>query len=176
MSLKSTPTHYGNIAVALHWISALAIILMLISGLVLAGATDPAQAAMLARFHVFLGLSVAVLTVLRIVWWLAFDKHPAPLVGTGRAQEWAARLVHLGLYGAIIMMVASGLGLVLLTGALPQIVSGLALPDFSAAPPSAVHGLVGRLLILLAIGHIGAALYHQFLRRDNLLARMRFRR
>lgn len=175
MSLKSTPTQYGTVAVSLHWLSALAVILMLISGLVLADSADQAQTAMLIRFHVVLGLTVGVLTLLRIVWWLILDKHPAPLAGTSKAQAWSARLVHLGLYGAIIVMVASGLGLVLLTGAVPQIAAGLALPDFSAAPPSKVHGLVGRLLILLALGHIGAALYHQFIRRDNLLSRMQLK-
>lgn len=35
-----------------------------------------------------------------------------------------------------------------------------------------VHGIVARVLIALLIGHIGAALYHQFIKRDRLLARI----
>jgi cytochrome b561 len=38
----------------------------------------------------------------------------------------------------------------------------------------AFHGFSWTLLLLLIILHIGAALYHQFFRRDNLLARMWF--
>lgn len=38
----------------------------------------------------------------------------------------------------------------------------------------AFHGLSWVFLLLLILLHIGAALYHQFLRRDNLLARMWF--
>lgn len=40
----------------------------------------------------------------------------------------------------------------------------------------AFHGLSWTLLLLLILLHIGAALYHQFWRRDNLLARMWFGR
>ena len=171
--LKSRPDRYGAIAASIHWASALAIILMLTSGLMLDGAEDPEQVRSLLRFHVPLGLSVAVLTLVRIVWWLAFDKQPHAPADMGQAQKWAARLVHLGLYGAIIIMVSSGIGMVVLTGAMPQIFSAGPLPEFSQAPPALVHGLMGRLLLVLAAGHILAALYHQLVRRDNLIGRMR---
>lgn len=171
--LKSRPDRYGAIAASIHWVSALAIILMLASGLMLDSAEDPEQVRALLRFHVPLGVCVAVLTLVRIVWWLAFDKHPTASATLSTAQKWAARLVHLGLYGAIIVMAASGIGMVVLTGAMPQIFSAGTLPEFSDAPPALVHGLVGRVLLVLAVGHVGAALYHQFVQRDNLIGRMR---
>jgi cytochrome b561 len=40
----------------------------------------------------------------------------------------------------------------------------------------AFHGLSWSLLLLLLLVHVGAALYHQFLRRDGLFARMWFGR
>jgi len=40
----------------------------------------------------------------------------------------------------------------------------------------AFHGASWTILLLLTLLHIGAALYHQFLRRDNLLGRMWFGR
>jgi cytochrome b561 len=39
-----------------------------------------------------------------------------------------------------------------------------------------VHGIVAKLLMLAIALHIGAALYHQFVRRDGLLSRMGFGR
>src|SRR5690606_20515291 len=178
--LKSTPNHYGQVAVAIHWLSAIAVIFMLVTGLMLGGSEAPATTLTLVRFHVPLGITIALLTLVRIVWLalplavgIFFDKHPAPVAGMSRGQKNASRLVHLALYGAIIVMVGSGIGMVVLTGAMPQIIAGAALPNFSLAPPAPVHGLVGRLLIVLALGHIGAALYHQFVKRDNLIARMR---
>ncbi len=48
-----------------------------------------------------------VLTLFRILWWVAFDRHPEPAQGMSRTQEALARVVHLGLYAAILVMVAS---------------------------------------------------------------------
>ena len=171
MSIKSSPDRYGAIAAAIHWVSALAVILMLVSGLVMDNAGDLVPS--ILPLHIVLGVLVGLLTLFRIVWWWLFDRQPRPVAGMSRAQEWAARLVHLGLYGAIVIMVASGVGMVALTGAAPAVFSGGVLPDFDAVPPYVVHGLVSRLLIALALGHIGAALFHQFVKRDGLIGRMR---
>ena len=86
----------------------------------------------------------------------------------------AARVVHYGLYAAILVMVSSGSATIILSGANLQLLGAapLPLPDFTQAPPLTVHGLLARGLIALLIGHIGAALWHQFVRRDRLLARM----
>ena len=35
-----------------------------------------------------------------------------------------------------------------------------------------LHGLSANLLLLLILLHVAAAFYHQFIRRDNLIARM----
>ena len=46
------------------------------------------------------------------------------------------------------------------------------LPDFSELIPRAAHGIMSRILLVLLAGHVGAALWHQVVRRDHLLARM----
>src|SRR5690606_32162148 len=106
-------------------------------------------------------------------WWLLADTPPRE-AAPSRAQAIAARVVHFGLYAAILVMVASGIATMLMTGAGAQLAgeAPLPLPDFTLAPPFTVHGVLSRLLILLVIGHVGAALWHQFVRRDRLLARM----
>ena len=51
--------------------------------------------------------------------------------------------------------------------------SGAALPvDFFAFTSRMMHGFIAPALLLLVVLHVGAALYHQFLLKDNLLARM----
>lgn len=174
MSLKSSPTRYGPVAVAIHWITALAIFGMLASGLVADNMSDDAAKLPLLRVHVIMGVLIGVLTLFRILWWLAFDRHPQQAAGLSSTQVLASRVVHYGLYAVILVMVSSGLGTVILSGAGAQLFGGAALPfpDFSLAPPFTVHGLVARVLMLLLVGHIGAALWHQFIRRDRLLARM----
>lgn len=174
MPLRSSAQKYGRVAIAIHWLTALAIVLMLASGLNAGNMPDGAQKLGLLRFHAITGMLVGVLTLLRILWWLVFDKHPENPPGTPAPQLWAARLVHLGLYVVILVMVSSGFATVILTGANLQLFGNapLPLPDFSLAPPFTVHGIVARLLIALLVAHIGAAFWHQFVRRDRLLARM----
>ncbi|MCP8882837.1 cytochrome b/b6 domain-containing protein [Devosia sp. XJ19-1] len=171
MSLHSSPERYGAIAASIHWLSALAVILMLVSGRVMENARD--LVASVLPVHVTLGLLVGLLTLFRVIWWLFLDKHPAPVAGMSQAQNWASRLVHMGLYGAILVMVASGVGMVALTGALPALFSGGPLPQFNTVGPYGVHGLVSWLLVALFIGHVAAALWHQFVTRDGLIGRMR---
>lgn len=170
MKLKSSTDRYGAVAAAIHWLTALAIILLLISGQVMGGP----NLGTILPFHVALGLLVGVLTLFRIVWWLFLDRQPVPVTGLSSAQHLAARLVHLGLYLAILVMVASGIAMVALSGAAPQIFGGGVLPNFTALPPFAAHDLVSKLLLVLALGHVGAALWHQLIKRDGLIGRMGF--
>ena len=172
MSLKSSTHQYGAMPAAIHWLSAGAVILMLVSGRMMDNARELVGA--ILPVHVGLGLLVGLLTLFRILWWGFFDRQPAPPAGLGRTQIWAARLVHLGLYGAIVIMVASGIGMLALTGAAPAVFSGGPLPRFEAVPPHAMHGLMSWILVMLVLGHIGAALWHQFVRRDGLIGRMGF--
>lgn len=171
MPTKSSTERYGSVAASIHWLSALAVILMLASGLAMDN--DDTLVPTILPVHVSLGLLVGVLTLFRIIWWWFFDRRPAPVAGMSATQEWAARLVHLGLYVAILIMVASGVGMLALTGAAPAIFSGGVLPEFSDVAPYFMHGLISRLLIALVLGHIVAALWHQFVRRDGLIGRMR---
>jgi cytochrome b561 len=83
--------------------------------------------------------------------------------------------VHFLLYGAIIVMVGSGVAMLLLSGAGSAVFSGGPLPRFSALPPFSAHSAVSKILLVLVVGHIGAALWHQLVFKDNLLARMRLR-
>lgn len=82
-------------------------------------------------------------------------------------------MVHVAFYIVILGMVASGIGMMVLSGAAPDIFAGsTALPDFKDYPPRAPHGLGANLLVALLAVHIGAALHHHFIRRDGSLRRM----
>lgn len=178
MSVKSLPDRYGSVAVAIHWVTALAILGMLISGVVAENIADTVAEVGILRIHAIMGVLIGLLTILRIVWWLAFDKRPADPAGLSRAQALAAHVVHYALYGAILVLVGSGLGTLILSGANLQLFGSVPppLPDFALVPPFTVHDIVSKLLLALLLGHIGAALWHQFVKRDHLLARMRFGR
>ena len=171
MGLKSTATRYGSVAIAIHWVSAVAIIALLISGTVMAGAVGEAKRSILP-IHATIGSLVLLLTLVRIGWWVWGDKRPQPVPNQPRMQELAARIVHGLLYAGIIVLGASGIATLALSGAIPALLSGAPLPDFAGLLPRLTHGIVGKAMIALLVLHVGAALYHQFIRRDRLLGRM----
>ncbi len=173
MSRLSTPQRYGQVAVALHWAIAAALGLALVTGFA-ADATGQAGGALL-QMHVAAGGAAALLTVLRAAWWVFADTRPQP-AGRGFARA-GARVVHLLLYIVPLGMAASGIGMLILTGAGPAILAGAgaALPDFEQVLPRRPHGVGGRALLALVILHAAAAAYHGLVLRDGLLQRLRWR-
>lgn len=134
----------------------------------------------LMSYHKWAGMLVLALLVVRII--LRLAKH-APALPAGMSQ--GARLVahagHLGLYALMALIPLSG-WLMSSAYGIPVVLFGtLPLPDLIAANPELgetlgkVHGLLNTLLLLLVIGHVAAALKHQFIDRDGLLTRMSLR-
>ena len=175
--LKSRSDHYGAVAVSIHWITALLILVLLGSGFQAANAMDPVAKGAFLRIHLPLAVAILLLTLFRILWWWLFDRQPGPVQGSPAWQAWLARAVHVAIYIVILGMVASGIGMMILSGAAPDIFAGAStLPDFSVLPPRVPHGLGAFLLVALLVAHIGAALYHHFILRDGLIWRMWFGR
>lgn len=172
--LRSRPERYGAIPVTIHWLTAILILALLASGFRAGNALDPAAKAAFLRFHIPVAIVVLLLTLFRIVWWWRFDVKPLPVQGSPAWQERIARGVHAAFYIVILGMAASGIGMIVLSGAGPVIFGtpGAVLPDFHQYPPRVPHGLGGFLLVALLIFHAGAALYHQFFLRDHLFRRM----
>jgi cytochrome b561 len=171
MPLKSAPTRYGTVAIALHWLTALAILGLFITGQILE-TTDQATKIAALTWHAPLGLSVLVLTLVRIVWWSFGDTRPAP-VGTGM-QAKAAKLGHLGFYVLMIGMALTGMAMMILSGTGEIVFGGadLPLPDFRDYLPRIPHGIGSKLLLGLVVVHVLAALWHHFVQKDGTLARM----
>jgi cytochrome b561 len=48
--------------------------------------------------------------------------------------------------------------------------------SFNHLSTRSTHGIFTKLLVVVLLAHIGAALYHQFVVKDNLLRRMRMKR
>ncbi len=174
MAPKSTLDHYGTIAVSIHWISVALILFLIGSGFRAASIVDPVAKASILRLHVPIAVAVLALTILRIVWWWRFDRKPRPVAGSPDWQAQAAQAVHILFYVVILGTIASGVGMMALSGAAPMIFGGESalLPDFWKYPPRLAHAIGARLLLALLAFHAGAALYHHFVRRDGLLSRM----
>lgn len=179
----TTPaTRYHSAAIILHWVMAVAFILMLGSGLTLEYATLDKQFKFeLFQWHKSLGVLLLVAVGLRIAVRL-WQKPPALPAVFARWEVVASALGHLGLYLAMIAMPLSGWLMVSSSPyGLPTMVfnlfewphfPGVAANDSVHSAMKLVHWLGAWAFIALLAVHIGAVIKHYFLDRENLLRRM----
>ncbi|MEH6527804.1 MAG: cytochrome b/b6 domain-containing protein [Sneathiella sp.] len=174
--MKSTATKYGTVAVTLHWLSALFIFALMGSGFRAGSLVESTAKASVLSAHVPLGIIILLLTLARVAWWLFADRKPNHPAGDPGWQIMSAKIVHVLFYIVIFGMVASGIGMMVLSGAGTILFAGSAepLPDFWDYLPRVPHGIGARVMILLLVLHIGAALYHHFIRKDGLIWRIWF--
>src|SRR6476646_2443080 len=105
--LRNTATGWGWPAKLLHWIGAIAILILLGHGWWMTHMTPRPERLANYAWHAALGYDFFLLLVLRILWrWF----NPAPVLpaGTKRWEDIAARLGHLGLY--LLMLATTVVG------------------------------------------------------------------
>ena len=176
MALKSTDQRWGGVAKTIHWLMALGIIGAGVLGLVM-HEMDRGMAKLNAfAIHKSIGLTVLALFLLRLAWRL-FDRRPLdePMP---RVQRIAAHAVHGVLYLFMLALPLSGWLYNSARGYplqwfkqfnLPALVSkNEQLAEFVIE----VHEWLFWALLVVLAAHVGGALMHHFLERDNTLLRM----
>jgi len=168
MSLRSTPAGYGRVAVTLHWISAALIVPLVPIGLTMVGMESGPTKAALYQTHVWIGLSVGLLTLVRAVWRF---REPTPTVpaGISGAHVWLHKGVHMLFYVVLLSLAASGMGIIALSGLTPFSVSPEAINR--GAPPILGHWWLTRIYTALFAAHLLGVLRYQFADGD-VIARM----
>lgn len=157
----ATPEKYSRLQIILHWAIAALMVVSFITHEAMGEAWDAVEDGGIAvieggaRIHQLVGLTILALAVVRII--LRLTKGaPAP-VPAPKLQDLAAKITHIGLYVVIFALPITGM---MAVGAGIEAAAEFHEPLFQ----------LGMVLILL---HVGAALYHQFIVKDNLMARMR---
>ena len=187
MPVVKRPLRYGAVAMTLHWLIAAALIANIAIGLYMSDLprSDPSKFEFIA-LHKSIGLTVLTLSVLRVVWRLV---NPVPLPPPGLAPwlKFAGRAAHFLLYFLIVAIPLAG-WLMVSVGSMghPTPVFGLfgwpSFPILADMPRSVGHPyheffetthvwLAWSAIVLIPL-HVAAALYHQFIRRDDVLLRM----
>ena len=173
-------TRYHPNLVVIHWVMLILIVMAWTSGQFVLEHTpnsDPEKIDAL-RMHMTVGLIVGALLILRLITKLRSEQPPHAKTGFAfmdKAGVWA----HWAFYLVILLIVASGIGTALFTGLIETVFqgSGAPLPDnFDDVPPLDAHEFGAAILFLLVIGHVIAALYHQYWLQDGLFSRMWFRK
>lgn len=172
------PARYHPVLVVIHWLSAFLVIAMLLMGLLsLRQMPNTAAKIPFLAIHMVTGIAILLLTVLRLL--VRFSTRlPAPARSGSAFLDLLGNVTHSLLYMGMLAMGLAGMGAASQAG-LMEIVfgkSGASLPaDLYVFPARAWHGYLGIALIVLIGLHLAGVFYHQFLLKDNLLARISLR-
>lgn len=205
MRWKNTIDRYGNVSMLFHWVTAAAFIAAYVIVYYVIWIVDPDTSVKpplfglppngdrvvpILNIHWVLGVTIGFLVFPRMLW-LLFGTSPRTL-GHSKAEVVAADIAHWALYALLILMPLSGymntydptdFGLFVIPAfkdtnifAWTSSMSGLTWKDVEG-PMEAVHRFLGQWVgwPLVCI-HAGAALFHHYVRKDSVLARMLPRR
>jgi cytochrome b561 len=128
------------------------------------------------NIHAIVGLAVWVLVMARFTWRLTHEVPPLPTESGEFARRFSSP-VHLLMYGLIFITPILGIITFIWHGRVFDF--GLFRVDFGVPrnravfhPTEDIHGYLAYTLFTLIGLHVLAALWHQFYRRDGILARM----
>jgi cytochrome b561 len=168
-------TRYDGFAIALHWATALLVVLLFALAHTWGFADRPTRHTMIVA-HMSLGILLTAIIVVRIAWRL-MPGHQVSAANSGLV-ELASKAVHYLLYA--MLAVQAVLGFVLRwSGNEAMSFFGLQIPPLIPQVSrdtnhfiGDVHNYIGWAIIVIAGAHAAAALLHHYALRDDVLWRM----
>ena len=174
MKIKTAATYSLPLRL-IHWVMALIIITGYFVGDYLAELPKEADKSFPFGIHTSLGVLVALLVIVRIVIRLR-DGAPDP-IGSG-PQLMIAKGLHVLFYALMIIIPFSGTLMVQSHGDAVSFFGLFDMPTLVGKNKDLhefaeeFHEVMGTILMLAVIAHIGAAVYHHRILKDNTLTRM----
>jgi cytochrome b561 len=168
---------YTPVARFLHWLIAALVLFMLPLGIVIANEWGGPAQTFLYNLHKSIGATLIPLVIIRLLYRLSHKPPPLP-DDLAAIQRFAAHATHWALYALILAQPFVGY---IMTSAYPAPVPFFGLFNLPAIWPenralstqfSAIHLYLGIAIVVVAAMHVGAALYHHFVRKDRILMRM----
>lgn len=168
---------YSAGSMILHWGIALLILVQVLL-VTAAEANEGAAGREFIGLHKAVGMTILVLTLVRIGWRLSHPVAPLPSA-TPAWQTWIARITHVAFYAVLIGMPLGGWAA---SSAAGRDIDWFGLFNWPLLPLPQdralagqfmdMHELAGKLLYVLIALHVLGALKHAFSRGDNTLRRM----
>ena len=167
--------HFNVLARVLHWTMAAAILAMLFIGVAMVASLG--QREWLIALHRPLGFALLLLALLRLGNRL---RHAPPALPTD-LPRWQARAAHVShwlLYALMLAMPLLGWAMLSAGGFPVQMSTALQLPSIAPRDPllyawlRSAHGWLAYALFATVLAHLAAALFHAWVRRDDVFASM----
>ena len=178
--LANTDRHYGSIAIALHWAMAALLVGLIALGLYMVGLPDvgfDTKKITLILYHKELGILALALVAMRLAWRF-INPLPRLVENLPDWQKLTARFVHLCFYALMFALPITGWLMSSAVGIPVSIAGVFTLPDLVSYDDFlfqvfvAIHKWLGYALIFFIAIHVGAALRHHFVSRDDTLRKM----
>ncbi|WP_350656037.1 cytochrome b [Psychrobacter sp. S1-30-MNA-CIBAN-0213] len=157
-----------------HWISAILLLVTWIMMLLYRNF----DSSLYIGLHKAFGVSLLFWMIARVIN-RVFTKAPPP-VPMPKWQLLMSQVSHVVLYGLLIAMPFVGLMMSVYGGRPVDIFGLFEIPVFVTPDRSAARfyndlhtDIIWPMIIAFTLIHIGAALYHQFVKKDNLISRMK---
>ncbi len=171
-------TTYTPVAKGLHWLMAVLILGLLALGIYMSELPLSPQKLTLYSWHKWAGVTVFLLVWLRLAWRVT-HRPPALPETLSPLMRLAAHAGHAALYVLMIVIPLTGWLMSSAKGFQTVWLGVLPIPDLLSRDRELgdllqqVHKLLNLLLMLTLAGHVGAALWHHFVLKDDTLRRMR---
>lgn len=168
---------YGGGARIFHWLTVALLLVIIPLGLVMGDLPRGRLQDACFVVHESLGFSVLALTLLRFLWRLTHPPPP-PSADLSRLEIRASGGVHGLLYLVLIVMPITGYLFISFSGIDLHYFGLIDLPSPVAKDKPtgeiflAIHASLQWAIYALAAMHIGAALHHHLMRRNDVLQRM----
>ena len=177
MTYGTRTDHYPATSKLLHWLVAACVLITAPVAIAMTRVSEGPTQDALYNLHKSLGVLIVVLMVLRLINRLAVG---APIADPGIKpwQKTVSSAVHASFYVLLLAMPVVGYIANSAYGASTPFFGLFSIPpivdknETLATPLFAIHRWAGWFLIVLVLTHVGAALYHYFIRGDNVLQRM----
>jgi cytochrome b561 len=178
MRWRNTRSSYGLVAIALHWVVAVAVVGLFALGLWMVELSyyDPWYRRA-PDIHKSIGILLFAAMLLRLGWKLT-NPSPGAAPGVSAREALAARIAHGLLYALLFAIMISGYLISTADGRAIEVFGWFAVPatlsgiDGQEDIAGEVHLILAVTTIVIAAVHALAALKHHFLNRDRTLLRM----
>ncbi len=167
---------YSKRIALIHWTIFALVCIAFYFGHELEEAKDAGEKLSMFPVHFLIGDLALLLTLVRI-WFRKKDGEPAPANSNPLLNK-LADATHKLLNLSLIAVVISGITTAVTSGVIEALKTGDAalVPDFHEVAAKEFHEMFIAVMLLLVAFHVAAALYHQFVVKDNLLRRIMVRR
>ena len=173
----SRTDHYPATSKLLHWLIAACVLTTAPVAIAMGRVAEGPTQNSLYNLHKSLGVLILILMILRLINRLVVG---APIADP-KIEPWqktVSAIVHSSIYVLLVAMPIAGYVANSAFGAPTPFFGLFELPPIVGKNEAlstqlfTIHRFAGWLLIALVVMHVGAALFHTFIRRDNVINRM----